>query len=83
MIILVLRDENEITYCYSHVSRRDRDLRILFLMAEQKNQGGSHENSRDYLRSGLGWMDEMDGYQRSADSTFGANKKRSFNLRAP
>ena len=49
MIILVLRDENEITYCYSHVPRRDQDLRILFLMAEQKNQGGSHENSRDYL----------------------------------
>ena len=26
MIILVFRDENEITYCCSHVSRRDRDL---------------------------------------------------------
>ena len=48
MIILVFRDENEITYCYSHVSRRDRDLRKSFLMVEQEKMKLTLvENSRD------------------------------------
>ena len=34
--ILVFRDENEITYCYSRVSRRDRDFRKSFLMVERE-----------------------------------------------
>ena len=42
MTILVFRDENEITDCYSHVSRRDRDLRKSFLVVEQeKNEAFS------------------------------------------
>ena len=48
MTILVFRDENEITYCYSHVSRRDRDLRKSFLVVErEKMKRTLVENSRD------------------------------------
>ena len=48
MTILVFRDENEITYCYSHVSRRDRDFRKSFLVVErEKMKLTLVENSRD------------------------------------
>ena len=36
MIIVLLRDEKEITYCYSHVSRRDGDFKKSFLMVERE-----------------------------------------------
>ena len=36
MIILVFRDKNEITYCYSHVLRRDWDFRKSFVMVVRK-----------------------------------------------
>ena len=36
MIILVFRDENKITYCYSHASRRDRDFRYHFSLSSEK-----------------------------------------------
>ena len=36
MTILIFRDENEITYCYSRVSRRDRDFKKSFLMVERE-----------------------------------------------
>ena len=48
MTILVFRDENETKYCYSHVSRRDRDFRKAFLVAErEKMKLTLVENSRD------------------------------------
>ena len=48
MTILLFRDENEITYCYSHVSRQDRDLRKSFLVVErEKMKLTLVENSRD------------------------------------
>ena len=48
MTILVFRDENETKYCYSHVSRRDRDFRKSFLMVErEKMKLTLVENSRD------------------------------------
>ena len=48
MTILVFREENEITYCYSHVSRRDRDFRKSFLVVEQEKMKLTLvENSRD------------------------------------
>ena len=48
MTILVFRDENEIPFCYSHVSRRDRDFRKSFLVVErEKMKLTLVENSRD------------------------------------
>ena len=48
MTILVFRDENEIPFCYSHVSRRDRDFRKSFLVVErEKMKMTLVENSRD------------------------------------
>ena len=48
MTILVFRDENETKYCYSHVSRRDRDFRKSFLVVErEKMKLTLVENSRD------------------------------------
>ena len=48
MTILVFWDENEISYCYSHVSRRDRDFRKSFLVVErEKIKLTLAENSRD------------------------------------
>ena len=48
MTILVFRDENEIPFCYSHVSRRDRDFRKSFLAVErEKMKLTLVENSRD------------------------------------
>ena len=48
MTILVFRDENEISYCYSHVSRRDRDFRKSLLVVErEKMKLTLVENSRD------------------------------------
>ena len=35
-IILVFRDEIEIRYCYSHVSRRERETQIEFLKVERE-----------------------------------------------
>ena len=34
-IILMFRDEIEITYCYSHVLRRERETEIEFLTVER------------------------------------------------
>ena len=48
MTILVFRDEIEIPFCYSHVSRRDRDFRKSFLVVErEKIKLTLVENSRD------------------------------------
>ena len=47
MIILVFRDENEITQYHSHVLRRDRDLENHFSWSSEKNQADFHESSRD------------------------------------
>ena len=48
MTTLVFRDENEIPFCYSHVSRRDRDFRKSFLVVErEKMKMTLVENSRD------------------------------------
>ena len=48
MTILIFRDENEIPFCYSHVSRRDRDFRKSFLVVErEKMKLTLVENSRD------------------------------------
>ena len=48
MTILIFRDENEISYCYSHVSRRDRDFKKSFLVVErEKMKLTLVENSRD------------------------------------
>ena len=50
MTILVFRDKNEITFCYSCVSRRDRDFRKYFLVVEQEKMKLTLvENSRDFL----------------------------------
>ena len=35
-IILMFRDEIEITYCYSHVSRRERETQIEFLKVKRE-----------------------------------------------
>ena len=46
--ILVFRDENEITYCYSRILRRDQDFRKSFLVVERKKMKLTLvENSRD------------------------------------
>ena len=46
--ILVFRDENKITYCYSNVSRQDWDFRKSFLVVErEKMKLTLVENSRD------------------------------------
>ena len=48
MTILVFRDKNEITYCYSHVSRRDQEFRKSFLVVErEKMKPALLENSKD------------------------------------
>ena len=48
MTILVFRDENEIPFCYPHVSRRDRDFRKSFRVVErEKMKLTLVENSRD------------------------------------
>lgn len=40
MTIILLRDENETTYCYTRVSRRDREFRNSF--RARKNEAYSH-----------------------------------------
>ena len=45
LIILMFRDENQITYCYSRVSRRKWEIENYFSLS--KNQADSSENSWD------------------------------------
>ena len=48
MTILVFRDENEITYCYSRVLRRDRDFKKSFpVVKREKMKLTLVENSQD------------------------------------
>ena len=48
MTILLFQDENEIPFCYSHVSRRDQDFRKSFLVVErEKMKLTLVENYRD------------------------------------
>ena len=46
-IILMFRDEIEITYCYSHVSRRERELEIEFLTVEREKSQSILTRSRE------------------------------------
>ena len=72
-------DENEITNCYSHVSRRDSDLRKSFLMVKQEKIKLTLTRIPG-MTSDLGWV----GWIRltfiishkSTKSTFSANKKK-------
>ena len=79
-------DENEITNCYSHVSRRDSDLRKSFLMVKQEKIKLILTRIPG-MTSDLGWVGWIRWTviisHKSTKSTFSANKKRSFNLRAP
>ena len=46
-IILVFRDEIEIRYCYSHVSRRERETQIEFLKVEREKSQSILTRSRE------------------------------------
>ena len=46
-IILMFRDEIEITYCYSHVSRRERETQIEFLKVEREKSQSILTRSRE------------------------------------
>ena len=54
MTIHIFRDENDIRYCYSHVSRRYRDFRQSFLVVErEKNEADSRRGFLEYESSRL------------------------------